>query len=36
VRRLLPLSLTFDHRIVTGGEGARFLVALTSDLELMS
>jgi 2-oxoisovalerate dehydrogenase E2 component (dihydrolipoyl transacylase) len=25
VRRLLPLSLTFDHRAVTGGEAARFL-----------
>jgi len=36
VRRALPLSLTFDHRIVTGGEAARFLVALKSDLELMS
>jgi len=36
VRRLLPLSLTFDHRVVTGGEAARFLVALKSDLELMS
>jgi pyruvate dehydrogenase E2 component (dihydrolipoamide acetyltransferase) len=30
------LSLTFDHRIVTGGEAARFLVALKSALELMS
>jgi pyruvate dehydrogenase E2 component (dihydrolipoamide acetyltransferase) len=30
------LSLTFDHRIVTGGEAARFLVALKSELELMS
>jgi pyruvate dehydrogenase E2 component (dihydrolipoamide acetyltransferase) len=36
VRRLLPWSLTFDHRIVTGGEAARYLVALKSDLELMS
>jgi pyruvate dehydrogenase E2 component (dihydrolipoamide acetyltransferase) len=36
VRRVLPLSLTFDHRIVTGGEAARFLVALKSDLDLMS
>jgi 2-oxoisovalerate dehydrogenase E2 component (dihydrolipoyl transacylase) len=34
IRRLLPLSLTFDHRVVTGGEAARFLVALKSDLEL--
>ena len=36
VRRVLPLSLTFDHRIVTGGEAARFLVALKSKLELIS
>jgi pyruvate dehydrogenase E2 component (dihydrolipoamide acetyltransferase) len=33
VRRMLPLSLTFDHRVVTGGEAARFLVALKQDLE---
>ena len=33
IRRVLPLSLTFDHRVVTGGEAARFLVALKSDLE---
>jgi 2-oxoisovalerate dehydrogenase E2 component (dihydrolipoyl transacylase) len=32
VRRVLPLSLTFDHRVVTGGEAARFMVALKSDL----
>jgi pyruvate dehydrogenase E2 component (dihydrolipoamide acetyltransferase) len=32
-RRVLPLSLTFDHRVVTGGEAARFLMALKSDLE---
>ncbi|MDA9491455.1 MULTISPECIES: dihydrolipoamide acetyltransferase family protein [unclassified Bradyrhizobium] len=36
VRRLLPLSLTFDHRVVMGGEAARFLVALKSDLERAS
>ena len=36
VRRVLPLSLTFDHRVVTGGEAARFLVALKSNLERMS
>ena len=36
VRRALPLSLTFDHRIVTGGEATRFLVALKSDLERIS
>ena len=33
VRRMLPLSLTFDHRVVTGGEAARFLVTLKLDLE---
>lgn len=33
VRRVLPLSLTFDHRVVTGGEAARFLAALKRDLE---
>jgi 2-oxoisovalerate dehydrogenase E2 component (dihydrolipoyl transacylase) len=32
-RRVLPLSLTFDHRVVTGGEAARFLVALKTDIE---
>lgn len=32
-RRVLPLSLTFDHRVVTGGEAARFLAALRKDLE---
>lgn len=36
VRRVLPLSLTFDHRVVTGGEAARFLVALKQDLERSS
>jgi len=35
-RRVLPLSLTFDHRVVTGGEAARFLMALKSDLERSS
>ena len=32
-RRVLPLSVTFDHRVVTGGEAARFLVAPKADLE---
>jgi 2-oxoisovalerate dehydrogenase E2 component (dihydrolipoyl transacylase) len=32
VRRMLPLSLTFDHRAVTGGEAARFMAALVRDL----
>jgi pyruvate dehydrogenase E2 component (dihydrolipoamide acetyltransferase) len=31
-RRMLPLSLTFDHRVVTGGEAARFLRAAIADL----
>lgn len=34
VHRLLPLSLTFDHRAVTGGEAARFLKAVMADLHL--
>jgi len=33
VRRMLPLSLTFDHRAVTGGEAARFLTAAKEALE---
>jgi pyruvate dehydrogenase E2 component (dihydrolipoamide acetyltransferase) len=32
VRRVLPLSLTFDHRAVTGGEAARFLQTIIEDL----
>jgi pyruvate dehydrogenase E2 component (dihydrolipoamide acetyltransferase) len=32
-RRMLPLSLTFDHRAVTGGEAARFLMAAKASLE---
>ena len=30
--RILPLSLTFDHRAVTGGEAARFMAAVISKL----
>jgi pyruvate dehydrogenase E2 component (dihydrolipoamide acetyltransferase) len=30
----MPLSLTFDHRVVTGGEAVRFLGAIIADLEL--
>jgi 2-oxoisovalerate dehydrogenase E2 component (dihydrolipoyl transacylase) len=33
VHRLLPLSLSFDHRVVTGVESIRFLAALIEDLE---
>lgn len=32
----MPLSLTFDHRCVTGGEAARFLAAVIRDLERSS
>ncbi len=33
VHRILPLSLTFDHRAVTGGEAGRFLAAVIADLQ---
>ncbi len=33
VHKILPLSLTFDHRAVTGGEATRFLMAVIEDLE---
>jgi len=36
VHRRLPLSLTFDHRVVTGGEAARFLAAAMADLQRAS
>lgn len=29
----IPLSLTFDHRAVTGGEACRFLAAMIKDLQ---
>ena len=32
----LPLSLSFDHRCVTGGESLRFLAAVIKDLKLPS
>lgn len=32
----LPLSLTFDHRCITGGEACRFLAAVITDLQLPS
>ncbi|MDR9389619.1 MAG: dihydrolipoamide acetyltransferase family protein [Wenzhouxiangella sp.] len=34
--RVMPISLTFDHRAVTGGEAARFLSALLKDLSAAS
>ena len=30
---VLPLSLTFDHRVATGGEAGRFLKAMIDDLQ---
>ena len=33
VHRRIPLSLTFDHRCVTGGEACRFLAAVIEDLQ---
>ena len=33
VARVMPLSLGFDHRCVTGGEAARFIKAVIADLE---
>ncbi|MBI2139195.1 2-oxo acid dehydrogenase subunit E2, partial [Candidatus Woesearchaeota archaeon] len=32
-RKILPLSFTFDHRVLDGAEGARFLADLKSCLE---
>jgi 2-oxoisovalerate dehydrogenase E2 component (dihydrolipoyl transacylase) len=33
IHKLLPLSLTVDHRAITGGEAARFLSELIRDLQ---
>jgi len=33
VHKLLPLSLSFDHRAATGGEAARFLATLIASLQ---
>ncbi|MBV1875388.1 MAG: 2-oxo acid dehydrogenase subunit E2 [Cycloclasticus sp.] len=33
IRNILPLSITIDHRVVTGGEATRFLKALILDLQ---
>jgi 2-oxoisovalerate dehydrogenase E2 component (dihydrolipoyl transacylase) len=33
IRKIAPLSLTFDHRAVTGGEATRFLAALINHLQ---
>lgn len=34
--KVIPLSLTFDHRVCTGGEAARFLRAMLDDLALQN
>lgn len=34
--KVIPLSITFDHRACTGGEAARFLRAMLDDLALPS
>ncbi|MFL0796455.1 MAG: 2-oxo acid dehydrogenase subunit E2 [Cellvibrionaceae bacterium] len=33
IHKVLPLSLTFDHRSITGGEASRFLAALIEHLK---
>ncbi|TXH04187.1 MAG: 2-oxo acid dehydrogenase subunit E2 [Nevskiaceae bacterium] len=33
ISKVLPLSITFDHRAVTGGEATRFLAAMIADLQ---
>jgi 2-oxoisovalerate dehydrogenase E2 component (dihydrolipoyl transacylase) len=33
IHKVLPLSLTFDHRAVSGGEAGRFLAAMMADLQ---
>jgi pyruvate dehydrogenase E2 component (dihydrolipoamide acetyltransferase) len=32
--RRMPLSLSFDHRCITGGEACRYLAAVIADLEI--
>jgi len=33
IRKILPVSLTFDHRILDGAEAARFTTSLKARLE---
>lgn len=33
VHKIMPISLTVDHRLITGGEAARFLAALINALQ---
>ena len=32
VRKMLPVSLSYDHRVIDGAEGARFCVHLSESL----
>ena len=34
-RLMLPLSLSYDHRVIDGAEAARFIVFLSQDIEPM-
>ncbi|NQV55679.1 MAG: 2-oxo acid dehydrogenase subunit E2 [Rhodospirillales bacterium] len=34
IRKMLPLSLTFDHRAVTGSEAAKFMAAMINNLSM--
>ncbi|PCJ43186.1 MAG: branched-chain alpha-keto acid dehydrogenase subunit E2 [Moraxellaceae bacterium] len=34
IHPIMPLSFSFDHRVITGGEAARFLKAVMQDLTL--
>ena len=36
IAKILPLSVSFDHRCVTGGEATRFLLAMIEDLQKAS
>lgn len=33
IHKIMPVSLTIDHRAVTGGEAARFLAAFIQDMQ---
>jgi len=33
IRKVLPLSLSFDHRIIDGAQAARFLTSIIKHLE---
>ena len=32
-RKVLPLSLSYDHRVINGADGGRFMVMLTQTLQ---